>query len=632
MTDPNNFTVSIQDLIGALEGSVRDGVEQQESAFFFFQPEASGYELPRPAVAIMRVTGSVASVFTVFHPSQYGLSANRLVWHETTDHALPEKGARFEVEYTYRDLPSGLTDFNPGSVVGTLLRAVARELTLLYNQMDEAYRRAFIDGASGAALDNVVALLGVVRNPAQKAVGRVTFFRKKAATESIVIPAGTRVTDQSGRVFVTIEAGTIPAGKEGLTEVLTGDRKVKNLVAEIISVWPKDLLNQTSANSLKAAVADDGRTIVAAKNLTLPEGDLKVQYVPRSVTVAVEAVNSGTEGNVNAGAINIMPTPPKGIEGVTNDAPTMRGLPAEDDTQLRERARHALERGGNATLNAIKYAVLDVDGVRGVEVLDRHVDDTIPLGEVRVRYYGGDRNKVQEAVENTRAAGVMAYLDEIVVVLISGTFYVIPDTQIPPNAAVKFSGMVKDAVESLDIGAPLAIRRLNALAFNIPGIADVAEAQLKAKTGDGDAVSITDPLLVARSEMVRPDRANINVVFLKRLVWNKSRPGAGAIKYVIEIQINDERGSAVRFNDFAIDLRVTLSAGFKATPDQTPERIGNFTHTVQFTNSAVGELNITQADLSKFRSDTHNSLVEFVITAAAYPALEKIQKTFDVTT
>src|SRR5215207_3650326 len=155
MTDPNDFTVSLQDVITALETSVREGVEQPASVAFFYQPGASGYDLPRTAVSVTRVTsivradvsGVIRNKLVTFHPSQYRLDGNRLIWVEKRKSELPAEGARFEVEYTYRDLPSGLTDFNPGSVAGTLLRAAAREVTLLYNQMNEAYRRAFIDEA-----------------------------------------------------------------------------------------------------------------------------------------------------------------------------------------------------------------------------------------------------------------------------------------------------------------------------------------------------------------------------------------------------------------------------------------------------------------------------------------------------
>ncbi|HEX8474425.1 MAG TPA: baseplate J/gp47 family protein [Pyrinomonadaceae bacterium] len=635
MTDPNDFTVPLQQIIGALENSVRYGVEQPATVAFFYQPNISGYDLPRPAVSILRVTGIVKNTFTVFHPAQYGLSMNRLVWHATTEDVLPPEGSRFEVEYTYRDLPSGLTDFNSGSVVGTLLRAVAREMTLLYNQMDEAYRRAFIDEANGVALDNVVALLGVGRNAPQKAKGQVTFFRKKAATETVVIPPQTRVADQSGRIFVTTEAGIIPAGKEGVNELVGNSRRVKNLIAQIIGVWPANS-NQTEENKRSAVIAtDDERKIESAKGeKPLPEGMLSVQYIPRSVTVAIEAVEPGTNGNVNAGAITIMPTPPAGVEGVTNEEPTSNGEAEENDQQLRERAKHALERAGNATQNAIKYAVLDVDGVRGAEVLDHQTDDAIPLGEVRVRYHGGDRAKVKEAVEKTRAAGVMAYLDEIVVVLISGTFYLIPDTQVPPNAKTKFIEAVKAEMEALPIGAPLALRRLNALAFNTPGIADVAEAKLDARRPDENAsVPVTDPFLVARSEMVRPDNANIKPVFLARLHWLSAAPGPtnSPVRYAAEIQLLDESGVAVEFRDFSIDLHVTMRAGLKNMPDLPPERIGSFTHSVHFANKTSATLNITKDDMKGFNSETHQPKVEFVIAAAAYPGLGKIQEMFDVT-
>jgi uncharacterized phage protein gp47/JayE len=129
-----------------------------------------------------------------------------------------------------------------------------------------------------------------------------------------------------------------------------------------------------------------------------------VRYRPLSTTVAIEAADAGPQGNVNAGTITIMPTPPPGVDGVTNENPTHDGQSAEDDDRLRDRARHALERAGNATLNAIRFAVLEVDGVEGVEVIDRSTDDSIPLGEVRVRYSGGRIEDVRRAVELSRAA------------------------------------------------------------------------------------------------------------------------------------------------------------------------------------------------------------------------------------
>jgi len=650
MKDPNDFTASLQDVINALETNVREGVEQPASVAFFFKPGASGYELPRAAVSVTRVTtivkeetaGVIRNKMRTFQPGQYRLDGNRLVWLEQNKSKLPAEGARFEVEYTYRDLPSGLTDFNPGSVAGTLLRAVAREVTLLYNQMNEAYRRAFIDEAEGAALDNVVALLGVGRNPALKAAGRVTFFRKKAAQQSVVIKPGVRVSDQSGRVFVvTGEGGTLPS--EDTREVVRSGGQLRNLAASLVGVWVLGT-EENEANNLtkkdgtaqpKAVLDTDDRTIKAAGTAPLPNADLAVRYVPRSVTVTVEAVNAGPDGNVNAGAIKIMPDPPAGAEGVTNEEPTAGGSAPETDEQLRERAKHALESAGNATLSAIKYSVLDVDGVHGAEVIDHQTDDSVPLGQVRVRYHGDSRVReaVSRAIDNTRAAGVMVQLDEIVVVYVLGTFYLIPEGAVPPGGAAKFEAAVKDAIDALPIGAPLAVRRLNSLAFNIGGIADVAEARLRAKRG-ATLLPVTDPLPVDRGEMVRADRANIKAVFLVRLDWVADRFDAAGQKYVIDIQIMDENGFAASFGSFPLDLQVMVRAVLKNSPDQPADRVNTFTRRVTFAGAKASlelkKVDLTKADLTGFDPNVHRTDVELVIAAAAYPGLARIQKTFDV--
>lgn len=636
MRDPNDFTVPFQELIDSLEERVRYGVEQPASIAFFFKRAVTSYELPRDAFAITQVSGMTGGNFTVFEAGrQYSFSASRLIWIDET--VRPDEGSRVEVEFTYRDLPSGLTDFNPGSVAGTLIRAAARELTLLYDQMDQAYRRAFIDQANGVALDNVVALLGEARQAAQKAQGKVTFFRKRAATQTVVIAKSTKVADQGGRAFVTTEEGRIPS----VTDEIVSDRKVKNRIAELVGVWRRSD-TADDAHKLPAAVDSDERTIksAAAPAPPLPAGELLVRYKPKSVTVAIEALDAGSDSNVNAGTITIMPTPPPNVDGVTNEERTTGGMEAEPDNLLRERAKHALERAGNATLNAIKFSVLDVEGVRGVEVLDHQTDESIPLGEVRVRYAGGDRNRVFAAVEQTRAAGVIARLDEIIEVLISGVFYLLPGLQVPSEAPANFAQSAIDAMQALAIGAPLAVRRINALAYNIRGLADVAEAQLRFRKRSADNPTtflegnvLTDPLLIERTELVRPDKANFIAVVLTAL--EAVANGKSGANLFIDIQINDPANRGVRFRSLTIDLHVTLLAKLIKHPDQPPESIGSFTPPVSFTNSVTARLAITpanRADLKPgFNPAEHQKMVAVVITAAAYPGLGETKREIDFT-
>jgi len=504
------------------------------------------------------------SSFTIFQPDvHYRFSNNRILWVHPSER--PDENTRFEVEYTYRERPAGLTDFNPGSVIGTLIRTVAREMKLLYEQMDQAYRRAFIDQATGVALDNVVALLGVTRNPATKARGSVTFSRKTATDRDITIPAGTRVADESGRTFVTTEAAMIEA-------------------------------NATS------------------------------------VTVPLEATEPGPECNVNARAIVIMPTPPSGVEGVANEAPVDGGQSPEPDDQLRERAKHALERSGNATLNAIKFAVLDVDGVEGVEVVDHSLDETIPLGEVRVRFSGGDADEVARVIEQTRAAGIMVRPEEIHKVMISGTFYVIPDLSVPDTARGTFLSAVIEAMEALTIGQPLSLRRLNALAYQVAGLADVAEAQLRYQKDapDDQAGDVTTAYLAKRTERIRPDEANLKVVLLASLKATASRRVRDTNE--VDLQVVDTAGAAIEFKNLSIDISVTLRAYLITDPDhrQPPERISNFTRSILFTNTSTATLRIGPSDTTGFRMDDHDPKVEVIISAAAYPGLQGTTTTIDL--
>jgi uncharacterized phage protein gp47/JayE len=623
------FSEAYKDIIDALEDRVRNGVEQPDRVQFTYKGTVSSYELPRQAYAVTRVMGIVGGSnergqFFEFVPGRdFRFSNNRIIWLDGV--AQPREGSRFEVEYTYRERPAGLTDFNPGSVVGTLVRAVARQMKLIYDQMDEAYRRAFIDEATGAALDNVVALLGVTRNPPLSAKGEATFFLRGATDTPVVIPADTRVADESGRTFRTTQEGVIPQEKDEFRVQSDGVLRVTDLVAELVGVWPRE---GDPDPELKLATEDppvseeDERTIILAVGVR-PEGQLRVRYRPKSVSVPIEAVQPGPEGNVNAETIVIMPTPPRGVDGVVNEEPVTGGLLPEPDDQLRERAKHALEQAGNATLNAIRFGVLDVDGVEGVEIIDRSVDGTVPLGEVRVRYFGGDRTAVTQAVEETRAAGILAQLDEIEQVLVSGAFYLIPGPDAPSSAVSQFLSAIVEVINVLAIGEPLSVRRLNALVYDVPGLADVAEAQLEHDRGGNAGQPVTDPLLIASTELVRPDVTNLGAVLVSALTVAASR--RVGTDNELDLQLLDADGNPIGWRNFSLDVTVTLLARKQSTPDQPPVRVGSLTPTVTWNGTDTATLTITPADVADlepgYRSEEHLPDVDVVIGATAYPGI-----------
>ena len=616
----NPFSRPYQSLIDSLEESIRLGVEQPATDTFTFQSSISSYELRFQAAAVTRVTGLLGgSVFTVFTPGvHYNFSNNRILWANPAE--KPLDGGRLEVEYTYRERPSGLTDFNPGSVVGTLVRAMAREMKLVYEQMDQAYQRAFIDYASGVALDNVVALLGITRNPAVAAKGEVTFTRKKAADRPYPIPLGTRVSDESGRVFTTTLAGLLTnAFSEQL--VTPGGTKITlaNQIASVTGVWAAAANPDTAPSLTLAAPADPKKPFGTAENefsllAAPPPGELRVRDVAKSITLPVLAAEPGPDGNVNAGTITIMPTPPTGIQGVSNALPLVDGRPAESDEQLRERARFHLERLGNATLNAIKFAVLDIDGVEGVQVTDHNQDVAIPLGEVHVSYSGGTLEQVQKVVEDTRAAGILAVLNSISNVLISGAVYVVPDVSVPVSAAASYKTALVEALNALEIGKPLSIRKLNALVYGISGLADVAEAQLSS----GGTLISADPFLVKRTELVRPDTNNLSVVLLTGLHVAANTHNLAAS--TLELQVTSQSGT-VTFQNFSLNLTIAFRAKLKTAPDAIPTFIGSLARSVTFSASSSATFQIEDASIPGYNPADHDPHLEISISATAYPGL-----------
>ena len=94
----------------------------------------------------------------------------------------PDGSTSFLVNYTF-DEPSGITDVNPGSVVRTIVEAVAREINFLYEELDQVYNAGFVDTANGKSLEMVVSLLGIERTPPQNATGNVFFCRASQPEE-----------------------------------------------------------------------------------------------------------------------------------------------------------------------------------------------------------------------------------------------------------------------------------------------------------------------------------------------------------------------------------------------------------------------------------------------------------------
>jgi len=207
-----------------------------------------------------------------------------------------------------------ITDFNIGSIGRNLVEAIAadigsdsEEVDALYKKFLDVYESAFIDTATGTDLDEIVKLVGVTREPSDKAAGVVRFTRG-ALPGDILIAAG--------RVVATVASG------------------------------------------LTAAVR-----YVTTTDVTLGAG------VPTTL-VPIEAEVAGTAGNAGIGAVTVIVTPITGIASVTNLTSIVGGTQIETDDALRDRAKSALDIAAKATEQAVTAAALAVDGVTQCNIND----------------------------------------------------------------------------------------------------------------------------------------------------------------------------------------------------------------------------------------------------------------------
>ena len=96
----------------------------------------------------------------------------------------------------------------------------------------------------------------------------------------------------------------------------------------------------------------------------------KVDYIPLSKEVLVEAENVGTKYNVNKGKITYKVTDIPNVNTVYNYSALSGGINEETDDAFRTRIQVAAQSQGKATIEAIKQSALGVSGVVSAEVDD----------------------------------------------------------------------------------------------------------------------------------------------------------------------------------------------------------------------------------------------------------------------
>jgi hypothetical protein len=231
------------EVLDSLLTSITEGVAAESHPF---PPDgATGppyrHSLQRPPVSdVVSVYGSRDGQPHLFRKNvDYELLEDQqtLEWPEGAPY--PDPATLVQINYyPVSDGPT-LTDIVTGSVVRTLAESVSLEVAQLYAQLEVVYQSGFVDTATGSALDNVVALLGMERVQGGRPAGEVEFTRSPGSRGTINVLAGTRIATPDGNVeYETTESVTLAEGQSNIRVVARDLEANDPLPADALTVLP----------------------------------------------------------------------------------------------------------------------------------------------------------------------------------------------------------------------------------------------------------------------------------------------------------------------------------------------------------------------------------------------------------
>lgn len=343
--------------------------------------------------------------------------------------------------------PTQVLSFTKGAVFRALAEAQASVSLWLQALILQLLTVTRLATSNTVDVDSFVNDYGLTRLPANAATGTVTFARA-TPTNPAVIPVGATVQSTDGTQTFTVYA---------------------------------DPTNSAySVNAGGPGIA--GYTVAAA--------------VP-SLNVPVQAVNVGTFGNMQAGAITIIQTGMSGIDTVTNAAAFTNGFNAESDAALKIRFVLFINSLAKGTEGAIEFGILSVQQGMQWQLIEN--PPPAPGSPPAVTVYVDDGSgaipprtllAATNAAMAMRAAGVSLGVFAATPLFANVTMTI---TTAPGYLHTTVVAQVVAAITSfingLGLGATPAAGQLSymqvaSVAFSVQGVTDVTNYTLQSVAGD----------------------------------------------------------------------------------------------------------------------------------------------------
>lgn len=253
--------------------------------------------------------------------------------------------------------------------------------------------------------------------------------------EANIDEPATRDTDVLG-ALATMVAETLSEQQEASLEevsqqayLLTATGEELTLKAAERGILRREATPATGVLSFtRQSPAPDDFVIPAGTRAQTTDGSVQFETVETvalsqdttEVQATARASLGGRQGNLPANKLTVLPSPPTGIENVTNPSRTgdsslsdtsgnalVVGNDVETDEELRDRTLESLSFGGSATPSAIEASLLGLDNVSSVTLFTNATGTTdsqgLPPFSNEIVVSGGSPNEIANALANTMA-------------------------------------------------------------------------------------------------------------------------------------------------------------------------------------------------------------------------------------
>jgi len=298
--------------------------------------------------------------------------------------------------------------FGPGinllatSVFGQINGIFAEHLAELWEVAQGIYGAAYPDSASDAALDNVLSLTGVLRDPARKSHVHDLICTGTAATFLA-----------TGRVLSVENSGARFASTADATLALATARAPATayVVGDIRS-------NDNNIYYVTVAGTSGGGGGPTGEGTAIVDGTVTWRFVGDGLSFAEVEYEAEVTGPIDAPSwsLHVIETPVAGWLGADNPTDVHLGADGETDADARLRRNDLLRASGSATVEALRGRVLEIVGVTQVFVFENTSmltdGDGLPAKSFEVVVEGGDgllEQTIADMIWLHKPAGIESY-------------------------------------------------------------------------------------------------------------------------------------------------------------------------------------------------------------------------------